>query len=111
MLYCIVFVHGLQGHPEKTWSHGSDDDKATDRRRQSLFARIHSRSSSRDPPAAAVFWPQALLSKNAKLAHTRILTWGHDSNVVNFFKANSQQSISRHGDDLIVYLQQERKYE
>jgi hypothetical protein len=105
----IVFVHGLHGHPEKTWTYGSEDDKSTEQPRSSFFLRIHSRSPSGDPSPTPVFWPQALLSKNPKLAHTRILTWGYDSNVVNFFKVGNQQNISRHGHGLMVDLQQECK--
>jgi hypothetical protein len=62
-----------------------------------------------DQEEKGVFWPFELLSRRPELARVRILSWGYDSHINNFFSANNQQNISRHGNDLMVALEQERK--
>ncbi|KAF9774001.1 hypothetical protein IL306_008074 [Fusarium sp. DS 682] len=47
----------------------------------------------------------------SELQKARILTYGYDSAVANFFGSQNQQNISGHGNDLMVALQQERKEE
>ncbi|KAH0543097.1 hypothetical protein FGG08_002523 [Glutinoglossum americanum] len=98
----IVFVHGLQGHPEASWIYPLPPIK-----------RRFFRSPSTDLPEVpreAVFWPYDLLSKHPDFARARILTWGYDTKVISeFFGTSDQQNISQHGNDLMVGLQQERK--
>lgn len=99
----VVFIHGLQGHPEKTWT------SANHTLRKRSF-----RKSSTDLSAVssdkAIFWPYDFLSKEDSLAHARILTWGYDTHVVtDVFGAADEQNISQHGNNLMVALQQERK--
>jgi hypothetical protein len=97
-----VFVHGLQGHPEQTWTYPPPSVK-----------RRFFRSSSAELSTRAqetVFWPYDLLSKHPDFAQARILTWGYDTKVVSeFFGTSNQQNIYQHGNDLMVGLQQERK--
>ena len=98
----IVFVHGLQGHPEKTWTY----PPPSVRRRffRSSSAELSTRAQD------TVFWPYDLLSKHPDFAQARILTWGYDTKVVSeFFGTSNQQNIYQHGNDLMVGLQQERK--
>jgi hypothetical protein len=99
----IVFVHGLQGHPEKTWTYFSPPVE----KKRWLFGKR--KDVKPQESQDMVFWPFDLLSKHPGLASARILTWGYDSQVSKFFNANNQQNISRHGNNLMVALQQERK--
>ncbi|KAH8595071.1 Alpha/Beta hydrolase protein [Bisporella sp. PMI_857] len=103
-VFDIVFVHGLQGHPEKTWTHQPPAAK------KRLFRSSSSNLSQ--PLQHSVFWPYDLLSKHPDFSQARILTWGYDSKIVaEFFGTSDQQNISQHGNDLMVALQQERKRE
>jgi hypothetical protein len=99
----IVFVHGLQGHPEKTWSHGP----ASFKRR--FFSSSTLELSS--PAQNTVFWPYDLLSQHPDFSQARIMTWGYDTKVISeFFGTSDRQNISQHGSDFMVALQQERKH-
>jgi len=97
-------VHGLQGHPERTWTYSPHVKKKT------LFRRQSSGNLLREPQEETVFWPYDLLSKHESLARARLLTWGYNTLVVTeFFGTSDQQNISQHGNNLMVALQQERK--
>lgn len=74
----IVFVHGLRGSRLGTWT--SSDGK--------------------------VCWPLDFLGKD--IPNARIITWGYDSSIANFFKPASQESIFNHGDTLMSDLSQLR---
>ncbi|KEY73925.1 hypothetical protein S7711_07767 [Stachybotrys chartarum IBT 7711] len=105
----IVFVHGLQGHPEKTWTHSGAEVVRGPRLGFRFFKSIPTPSTE---PAPRVYWPYDLLAQSADFADTRIMTWGYDTKVVKEFFGNSdQQNISQHGNNLLVCLQQERKGE
>lgn len=130
----IVFVHGLQGHPQKTWEWES-------RGRPSEFltpdagtqARAHhrwipfgrSRSSSADRTLheretkaeshkdvdggmeGSVFWPLDLLPSDCPDA--RILTFGYDTHVTKGFAPVDKSNIFSHGRDLLYALARERR--
>ena len=67
----ILFVHGLTGHRENTWTaHGSE------------FS-----------------WPQKLLP--LRLPHARILTFGYDSRCVDWRSVVSQNRIGNHAKNLL----------
>ncbi|KAI9823464.1 MAG: hypothetical protein M1832_002475 [Thelocarpon impressellum] len=56
-----------------------------------------------------VFWPGDILP--GKLAHTRIMTWGYDADVMTFFPGGgntSQSSIFQHAKSLLEDIQDER---
>jgi hypothetical protein len=75
----IVFVHGLCGHWRKTWTKDG------------------------------VCWPKELLSKEDKLSHTRVLTFGYDANVINIMGQVSLNSLFDHSINLLHDLNRERK--
>ncbi|KAM7211892.1 hypothetical protein V8F06_012734 [Rhypophila decipiens] len=76
----IVFVHGLRGHREKTWTSKS-----------------------------GVFWPRDLLPKD--LPGTRVMSWGYDAAVVQFFSSESasQASLFAHGKSLLEDISAKRR--
>ncbi|PMD46365.1 hypothetical protein L207DRAFT_507281 [Hyaloscypha variabilis F] len=112
----IVFVHGLQGHPRKTWTcenrpvgpQGSRE--AADRGIKKLFSRRH-KGSSRDGEKTeeySVFWPLDLLPQEC--ANARILTWGYDSKVSHFFGgATNQSNIAANARNLLYALNRGRQ--
>jgi hypothetical protein len=75
----IVFVHGLTGNRESTWT-----DKKT-----------------------GVFWPWQLLKKD--IANSRILTFGYDADIAHFWAAASQNCIRNHAINLTNALAQLRE--
>lgn len=69
-----------------------------------------SQSSLPTPPIAEVFWPEDLLP--LAFPNCRILTFGYDSTVSNFFTGTANQNgISEHGNDLLKRLEAERRDE
>lgn len=75
----IVFVHGLTGEAHNTWLH-----KET-----------------------GVHWPSELL--NQDLPDTRILSFGYDADVVNFWNPASNSRLSSHAENLVGELVRERE--
>jgi hypothetical protein len=56
-----------------------------------------------------VCWPRDLLSNEAGLSHTRVLTFGYDVNIVNVGGHASLNSLFKHSINLLNDLSQERR--
>lgn len=80
----IVLVHGLNGHPQKTWTAKN-----------------------------GVFWPTALLPATLKNARVRILVYGYNADVYAFGsdKSASSDMIHQHAQTLVNSLAMERESE
>ena len=78
--FSIIAVHGLNGHPFRTWTTKS-----------------------------GVMWLQdsKLLSKAAE--NSRILTYGYDANVTSIFGSTSSDRILQHAHTLIANLVADRE--
>ncbi|KGO77204.1 hypothetical protein PITC_023280 [Penicillium italicum] len=78
----IVFVHGLTGNRETTWTHGSTKK----------------------------FWPQDFLPKDLPTA--RIMTFGYDTDVIGALRVASSNTLRDHGkalaDELAVWRKMSR---
>ncbi|MCJ1398164.1 hypothetical protein MMC11_001361 [Xylographa trunciseda] len=70
----IIFVHGLTGNREVTWTHKTN----------------------------GVFWPKDLLKRDVPTA--RILTFGYDADVVNFAKPAARNTVEDHATNLTKEL-------
>ena len=68
--FSVVFVHGLTGNRETTWTH-----KQT-----------------------KTFWPQTLLGRD--LANARILTFGYDADIIGVLKTAGSNTLRDHGKSL-----------
>ena len=77
----IVFVHGLTGDAARTWTHEDSKSGKT--------------------------WPAELLSSD--LPDARIMSFGYDADVVNFWSPASQNRIGNHALDLLGGLTRERE--
>ena len=119
----IVFVHGLQGHPAKTWTFGKFEgpsgevDEISDppaaskdsRRLRDLFSRKRKPSTTRGKARPGVFWPESLLKKHEDCQTARIMTYGYDSDVIRFVGGPANlNTISDNGETLLVGLARER---
>jgi protein SERAC1 len=106
----IVFVHGLQGHPRKTWA------KKTNAGHQYHHYAPKSQAAEANPLAVVddhttdsccsdsdIFWPGHLLPHD--LPNCRILTWGYDTMVTRGWTAVSQNNLFSHAKDFLYALE------
>lgn len=80
----IVFIHGLTGDPASTWLH----------------------------PTSGTYWPANLLSRD--LPNSRILSFGYDADVINFWSPVSQNRIGNHAMNMLgdlTHLREESETE
>ncbi|KAH6850652.1 hypothetical protein B0I37DRAFT_118665 [Chaetomium sp. MPI-CAGE-AT-0009] len=114
----LVFVHGLQGDPEGTWTYGKREKDAKSAKLKGLLAttfarKRHTQDQLGEPATGTtgtrpVFWPHELLAKDCP--NTRVLTYGYDSHISHFFKGPANQSgILAHGIALMRALEVERR--
>lgn len=108
-------MHGLQGHPRKTWTwRGPKERTGNDpqegelndgRKSRNPFARRQATPGL--PSDVDVYWPAELLPQDCPKA--RIVTFGYDSRVSRFFSGPANQSnIFAHARDLLYALNRER---
>ncbi len=111
----IIFVHGLQGHPERTWTfqgaNVSPETKEHRKKKQTvplccplfLGKARESPATTDAPQARAVFWPQDLLGRSASCARARIITYGYDSVILGLGEGGPANfsTISEHGQSLL----------
>ncbi|ETS81125.1 hypothetical protein PFICI_06127 [Pestalotiopsis fici W106-1] len=132
----IVFVHGLQGHPQNTWTwkpkdtsnkpessrrHPKVDKKGRRSILRSVFSRSGRASSSRpNSPSTdgdtdehgpdedpAVYWPRDLLAADFPTA--RVMTFGYNTIVTEGYRAANQASLFAHARDLLYALEAKRR--
>ena len=115
----IVFVHGLRGHPFRTWASnqqaGDEHAVGPSSLRQhirSLFKsnapllESNSTQKAANPLQQQVFWPKEFLAKD--IPQARVWTYGYDADVISgLFQANNKNSISGHGRDLKTRLERD----
>ena len=78
----LIFVHGLFGHPYKTWTSAPSKGKKRSTSpqgatRSSQSPRPSGESHDALPADGSIYWPQALLPK--VIPDVRIYTWGYDA--------------------------------
>lgn len=77
----IVFVHGLNGHPKKTWT----------------------------AEKSQTFWPLQLLPPILAEQRARILVYGYDATVTSFTDGVSKDKIHNHAENLVAALSANRR--
>ncbi|KAI0184319.1 lipa and NB-ARC domain-containing protein, partial [Xylaria flabelliformis] len=76
----IVFVHGLRGHPRKTWEYSAPVQQKT------------------------IYWPADSLP--SILPRAKIWTYGYNAGVNDkLFQPNNQNSILEHGNDFMMKME------
>ena len=134
MFLSIIFVHGLFGDPQRTWT-GSDsadtsanspslihsgssdtnEAKATTTHKRKPFRfwrRDHDSQKStglageQASTKTGVFWPKELLPK--AIPQTRIYTWGYDVDINHLFSTASQATVFQHASTLLSDIANKR---
>lgn len=110
--FSIVFVHGLFGHPTKTWSCPQSRLKNTSSGSERSKGQISSVQSNGEGDShqelwgggisKALLWPQELLP--CVIPKARIFTWGYDADVDGFMSSASQNNIHQHAINLLSDL-------
>jgi hypothetical protein len=119
----IVIVHGLQGHPWKTWAckntTGGDSCSGVKAQNAGLLTRVGSFNDSQSKVlsdasteqgvlGSSIYWPSDLLARD--YPQYRILTYGYDSHVSHFLSGSVHQgNIARIARDLLHELAAERR--
>jgi hypothetical protein len=123
--HSIIFVHGLSGHPRRTWEScpPSKDDKTNKntktkhkafhfphfslgRRRDRNTFGLADESNASSSGSYRVFWPGDLLLED--IPNARIFTYGYRADVVGtLYQPSNQNSIYEHTKDFIAKLSRE----
>ncbi|TVY15310.1 Protein SERAC1 [Lachnellula arida] len=115
----LVFVHGLFGHPQRTWTGQEGKSNTQGAHRANTTAALytesgHSSSQISDTPLSnlvtsseivglrdgEVFWPVAILP--TVLPDTRNFTWGYDAGVDAFNTSVGHNNVEQHANDLLT---------
>lgn len=96
----VVFIHGIQGHPSETWSHRmtvplpakikSKFPGIGRSRLETPTGGTESPNNAPSPDPLSGLWPAKVLSLD--FPNARILTYGYDSRVSNFFGGAASQN-------------------
>ena len=102
----VVFVHGLQGHPQRTWQSKSSASKS--KRLRDRFKKIaFSANDGETQQHNRLFWPADILPRDFK--DIRILTYGYDSMVTKSLTGpTSKNGIFQHGKSFLGALSRAR---
>lgn len=106
----VVFVHGLKGHPHRTWHYGklhhAPEGKTTKSSLKSYLPFKRSKNRDIQPVSGeasetlgSCYWPWDLLPSDFE--NIRILVYGYESDPSHFYKAPTQMNISQHGRNLL----------
>jgi hypothetical protein len=115
-----VFVHGLTGHPERTWTHKAErmegqhgHEVGEGGERPAKFRKLVPSTSSsheRSGIRKAVYWPRDLVPITAP--HARVLIYGHDTHVRHWLgPAVSKNTVYDIAWDFLVSLEAARRSE
>jgi pimeloyl-ACP methyl ester carboxylesterase len=110
----VVFVHGFNGNPERTWLHKGDassqseasSEEYSDERHRKIQKVVDSFKVSRD--RKAVYWPRDLLPQT--LPYARVLTYGYDTHLGHRLgRPKSQNTVYDFAKDFLMELEAVRR--
>jgi len=100
----VIFVHGLQGHPQKTWQAHTESPAG----KRSFFSLGKRKRGECGELSDTVFWPADILPDD--YTNVRILTYGYDSNVSRYFKGPTNKlNLSQLGEGFLNRVAGERR--
>ncbi|KAI1734075.1 WD40-repeat-containing domain protein [Xylaria scruposa] len=99
----IILIHGLQGHPKKTWLYSPPREKP------SRFPSFKPRKpQSQETLPQETFWPLNILPRHFPSA--RIMTYGYDSHVTHLFNGPAMKvDIDQYGQNLLNATEASRR--
>jgi hypothetical protein len=110
----LVFVHGLQGHPWRTWRYKGKTStalavsKSESTDTKGIRKILPWKAWSKKEDISTVYWPADLLPLDEP--NLRILTYGYDSHVTKWFGgAANQMNLSQHGTAFLNSLEAQRR--
>lgn len=105
MPFSLFFVHGLSGHPIKTWSiEPQKQNKKLALTR--LFKRDKGVGLSDAPNSTSVFWPRDLLPED--VPNVRIISYGYESEVLKMFATANTNNLFQHAQNMLADIQRIR---
>lgn len=103
----IILVHGLQGHPRRTWTKTLSPTSASSKGRWTRLLGL-GRHDSVERYQREVFWPADLLPNDCPDA--RILTFGYNSTITSFVGDTvNQNHPSANAKNLLYALSRRRE--
>ncbi|KAF4468122.1 kinesin light chain [Fusarium albosuccineum] len=102
----IIFIHGLGGHPKRTWGNGQPAKPgkklfSVSSLRKGEPTSIGTEDAVEESTQRKPFWPEEFLALD--MPEARIWTYGYRSAVFEgLFRANNLNSASQHGNDLAL---------
>ncbi|MCJ1400344.1 hypothetical protein MMC11_003549 [Xylographa trunciseda] len=104
----LIFVHGLQGHPRRTWQYPKTGDRPQKGVLKKVAGVLRGKSPIQGPTQPTVFWPADFLPEDFR--NVRILTYGYDSQVSHYFSGPANRlNLSQHGEALLNRVSGERE--
>ena len=104
----LIFVHGLQGHPLRTWQYPKYGDqpvkglKKVSKKFTGMFKKDVVVENS-----PVVYWPADFVKQDYR--NIRVLTYGYDSHVSHYFSGPANKlNLSQHGEALLNRVSTER---
>lgn len=99
----LVFVHGLQGHPQRTWQPSVTSQHHT----SSLNPFKRWKPQQKAKEEASLFWPADLIPQDCPTL--RVLTYGYYSKIIRGYASGaSKEGIFDHGNSFLNALSFER---
>jgi protein SERAC1 len=100
----IIFVHGLQGHPRRTWTKKIDTNNQYRPHAQSTrITEVDDRSIDSCCSDKDIFWPGHLPPRDLPDCH--ILALGYDAVVTRGWFATNRNSLFTHAKDFFFTLE------
>lgn len=110
----LVFIHGLQGHPRRTWRFKGTVTKmvpAAGSKSSKTFGLLRRKTPinwDKIEIKKSVFWPAEILPEDH--SDVRILTYGYDSHLSHWFTGpTNKMNITQHGRAFLHRLAQKRQ--
>lgn len=113
----IVFVHGLQGYWEKTWTYHAQESQTETLGKnprwspaRRLLGRGESKKNKENMKYSAstpktvstdLFWPKNLLCQEPSCNKARVMMYGYDSKVWQGSDGVNSSTITDHGENLL----------